>query len=329
VLFVLKELAQEVQAMVTLPQTSLPPSAFQAFRAFIKRHPALTYYVLAFAISWGSLLMVAAPGGIPGPSAHVSTLFPFAILGLLGGPSIAGIVMTGLVSGRSGLRALLSRLLSWHVGARWYAMALLTIPLVAAVTLFALSLTSPAFLPAIVTSANKASLLLAGLAVGLSGAVAEELGWTGFAVPALRQRHGVLTTGLIVGLLWGVWHVPITFWASGTSSGALSLDSFLPPLVFYMADLLAYRVLMVWVYDRTESLLLAILMHTSLIASTLFILAPQPILGQAIIYNLVVAVILWIVVGVVVVANSSNRSRGENTRAISVVNDVRTPVAQG
>jgi uncharacterized protein len=132
-----------------------------------------------------------------------------------------------------------------------------------------------------------------------------------------------------MGLLWGVWHVPITFWASGTSSGALSLDGFLPPLVFYMADLPAYRVLMVWVYDRTESLLLAILMHASLVASTLFILAPQPMLGPGIIYNVVLAVVLWVVVGAVVVVNSGKRSRGENKTAMSVVNNIKTPVAQG
>lgn len=322
-LFVLKKGVQEVQAMATLPQTALPPTTFQAFRAFIKRRPALTYYVLAFAISWGSLLIVAAPGGIPGASAHVATLFPLAILGLLAGPSVAGILMIGLVSGRAGLRDLLSRLLRWRVSVRWYAVALLTVPLVAAATLFALSLISPVFLPAIVTSADKASLLLAGLAVGLSGALAEELGWTGFAVPTLRLRHDILTTGLIVGLLWGVWHVPITFWASGTSSGALSLDGFLPALVFYLADLPAYRVLMVWVYDRTGSLLLAILMHASLIASTLFVLAPQPLLWSGIVYNLVVGVVLWVVVGAVVVATRGKRSRTEHTSAILVVNDVK------
>jgi uncharacterized protein len=96
-----------------------------------------------------------------------------------------------------------------------------------------------------------------------------------------------------------------------------------------MADLPAYRVLMVWVYDRTESLLLAILMHASLVASTLFILAPQPMLGPGIIYNVVLAVVLWVVVGAVVVVNSGKRSRGENKTAMSVVNNIKTPVAQG
>lgn len=290
--------------MATLQHTS--------FQVFIKRHPVLTYYALVFAISWGGLLIVAGPGGIPGKSSYVGTLFPIALAVMLAGPSVAGILLTSLVHGRAGLRAFFSRLLRWRVSARWYAVALLTIPLLVTVVLFALSLTSPVFLPAIVTAGNKITLLLFGIAVGLEGFI-EELGWTGFAVPELRKRYGVLSTGLIVGILWGAWHVPITFWASGSPSGALSLDLFLPPFLFYVAVLPVYRVLMVWVYNRTESLLMASLMHVSLIASTLFILAPPATGVPLMIYYLVLAAVLWLVVAAVAVANSGKFSRGENT----------------
>ena len=103
---------------------------------------------------------------------------------MLAGPSVAGILLTGLVDGRAGLRELLSRLLRWRVGARWYAVALLTAPLcVTGDTLRAF-----AHLPGvpprhIVASDDKASLLLIGIAVGLVVGIFEELGWTGFAMP--------------------------------------------------------------------------------------------------------------------------------------------------
>jgi hypothetical protein len=72
-----------------------------------------------------------------------------------------------------------------------------------------------------------------------------------------------------------VWHFLVQGWDSGTSSGGLSPALFLPLYFFSsVGGLTAYRVLMVWVYDRTESLLVAMLMHASLIASTLFILVP-------------------------------------------------------
>ena len=79
----------------------------------------------------------------------------------------------------------------WRVGAHWYAVALLTAPLVTMGILFMLSLTSPAFLPTIVTAENKAGLLLSSIVLGLVVCFFEELGWTGFAVPAFsacRER---------------------------------------------------------------------------------------------------------------------------------------------
>jgi hypothetical protein len=147
----------------------------------------------------------------------------------------------------------------------------------------------------------------------------EELGWTGFAVPTLlRQRHGVLATGLFVGVLWGLWHFLISFWASGTSSGALSLAGFLPAVLFYVGSLPAYRVLMVWVYDRTgESMFVAMLMHASFSASMLI---QQP-LGLALVpglaWNLVLAAALWVVVGAVALTQRGHLSRQPHRRRVA------------
>lgn len=91
--------------MATLPHTS--------FQAFIKRHPVLTYYALTFAISWGGFLLVGGPGLFSGTSWQSDPLFMFAILVMVVGPSIASILLTGLVDGRAGYRGLLSRMLRW------------------------------------------------------------------------------------------------------------------------------------------------------------------------------------------------------------------------
>jgi hypothetical protein len=100
-------------------------------RGFTFPHPVLAYYALTFAISWGGILMVVGgPGGIPGTSAQIARLMPLAIVFMLFGPSIAGILMTALVDGKKGLYELLSHFLEWRVGARWYAVALLTAPVV-------------------------------------------------------------------------------------------------------------------------------------------------------------------------------------------------------
>ncbi len=285
---------------------------------FIATHAVPTYFGLAFVISWGGvLLVIGGPAGIPGTSEELERLFPSAFLAMLTGPSIAGILLTGLVHGRTGFRALLSRLLEWRVGIRWYAVALLTAPLSMLGVLLALSLISPEYLPGIFTSGDKASLLLFGIAVGLGAGIFEELGWTGFAIPGLRLRDGVFETGVVVGVLWGAWHLLTNvFWGSDTSSGALSAMVYLTvrSVGLVVGGLVAYRILMVWVYDRTGSLLVAMLMHVSLTASTL-ILGPAAISGGPLVtYDLLLGAALWIVVAAVAVANGWRFTRQQPLR---------------
>ena len=99
-------------------------------KAFIKKHPLLSFYALAFAITWGGLIMVVGgPSKILGSPDLLGTRFSFVMLTWLAGPSVASILMTGIVNGRKGLRDLFARMTRWRVGARWYGVALLTAPL--------------------------------------------------------------------------------------------------------------------------------------------------------------------------------------------------------
>ena len=272
--------------------------------SFIKKHPMLTYFALAFAISWGGiLLVVGGPDAIPSPSEQAMKLLPVAILVMLVGPSVAGLLLTGLVDGRAGFRELLSRLFTWRAGIGWYAVALLTTPVLATLILLALSLFSPDFLPAIFTTDDKASLMLIGIVSGLVVGIFEETGWTGFAIPRLMLRYGVLATGLIVGLLWAAWHFLVYFWGSGDPSGTFSLVIFLPEFLFLVMVLPVYRVLMVWVYDHTQSLLVAMLMHAIHTASTTSILVPQVTGVSRVIYYFIFAAALWVFVAVIAAAN--------------------------
>lgn len=266
---------------------------------FIERQSLPTYFILTFVISWGAILIMVGPGGIPVTTAQVQILG----LAMLLGPSAASILLTGLAFGRKGFRDLLSRLLKYRVGARWYLVALLIAPLSTAAVLFALLIVSPDFVPGIFTAGDKMSLLVLGVVAGLIVGIFEELGWTGFAILRMRQRYGVLATGIIVGMLWGVWHF-ILFWERGSFSGALPLALLLARLFTWLP---AYRVLMVWVYDHTGSLLVAVLMHVSLVASTV-ILEPPLTGGALLTYILVRAAVLWIVVVVVAVANGGKLS---------------------
>jgi membrane protease YdiL (CAAX protease family) len=285
-----------------------------AIKAFLEGHTVISYYALAFAISWGAILLVVGlgPGGFSATPQQFQEDVPNAVPAMILGPGLAGILMTGLLYGRAGLREFRSRLLKWRVGAGWYAVALLTAPLVSTAVLLALSLVSPEYLPRIFTASDRTALLLMGIAVGLTAGIFEELGWTGFAVPTLlrRMRYGVLTTGLIVGVLWGAWHLPINFWASGVIVGELSLAVFAPVwlLGILVGSLVAFRVLMVWVYERTGSMLVAMLMHVSLATFT-FVLTP-PLGGAPYwIIGFACAAALWAIVAAVALAPGGHLSR--------------------
>ena len=264
---------------------------------FFRRHQVLSYFILVFALSWGAVLLVT--GGL-GPIGTADPRYLFVALTAPLAPAIVGLAMTGAVAGRAGYRGLLARLLRWRVGLRWYALALLLAPLTTIATgiLLAIVLRSPEFVPAIFTLQHPLALLVLGVMGGLVAGFCEELGWTGFAIPRLRLRHSILITGLLVGVVWGAWHFPL-FREADSFSEVL-------PLVLLLAQLFAwlpaYRVLMVWVYDRTGSLLVAIVMHASLSASKLVLQPPNLSDAQSLIGLLVWAASLWIVVAGVALA---------------------------
>ena len=262
--------------------------------ATLARHPVLSYAALAFAISWGGVVLAVGPGGFPGTVDEFEALLLPVVLAMLAGPSVAGLVVIGVADGRSGLHDLWARVLTVRVGIRWYLAAIAIAPLVVAGTLSALSLASPSFRPGILSVADPTSHLAIGLLTGLAAGLCEELGWTGIAVPKLRRRHGALATGLAVGLLWGAWHLLVIWWGSTASAGGVPMAVYLP--VMTLSFLPPYRVLMVWIYDRTQSVGVAMLMHASLTASVR-ILDPIGIAGAPIlIYDSSLGAVLWLVV---------------------------------
>ena len=278
------------------------------FRGHVAKYAVPIYFALTFAISWGGvLLVVGGPAGFTGATARSDPRFPLVYLAMLAGPAVSGVLCRWLVDGRAGLRALGLRLQHPGLGIRGYALALLTAPVLVLTAVLMLSVTSPEFLPGLFATDATAGLLIFAVVVGLGAGIFEELGWTGFAVPRLRRDHGMLATGLIVGAAWAAWHLLAAVWGIGGLAGSIPLAVFVP------ADLLsilpAYRVLMVWYYDRTQSLLGSMLMHASLTA-TLLALGPAAATGAHLLaFDLVMAVTLWGVVALLVVGRRSRATR--------------------
>jgi len=251
------------------------------------------YFLLTITITWGAIWAAVGMDGILGDKEITAAQMPVLYVATLLGPALAGLLMTAIVDGKQGFRTLFKRLAKWRADLRWYAFALLTAPVLIMSSLLVLSLFSPVFKPAIFLAENKVSLILIGVGMGVAVGLFEELGWTGFAIPRLRQDFGDLETGLITGFVWGLWHLPL-FAASAKLSGSV------PPLLYVCLLLFTflpvYRVLMVWLYGRTESILLTLLMHAPLSGSQL-VLIPADLSGlQLVTYNLLFTALLWLLV---------------------------------
>ena len=297
---------RQVKAIETTQHTS--------FRAFISRHAVLTV-TLVFALTlgpWGLALITASPGAFPGTGDELTPLAdpdPVMVLAWLLGtlsPALAGILVIALAYGGVGLRDLRSQLFRWRVGVRWYAVALLTVPLLMTAILAALSLTSKAFLTTTITAEDTAKLLAGYLVVGLVISFFEEIGWTGFATHELRKRHGLLATGLILGLPWGVMPAVVRGNRQWGCPPALEVAV----IFFYFVP---YRMLMVWVYDRPERA------AGDAHAPAAHRLPVPNLVGPAmagvpeLIFNLVLGATLWVFVAAIAAANPRKLSLG-NTR---------------
>jgi membrane protease YdiL (CAAX protease family) len=112
----------------------------------------------------------------------------------------------------------------------------------------------------------------------------------------------------MIGLPWGAWHYPL-FSGSASASGEIPPTLYIAVLLF--SFLIPYRILMVWVYDRTKSVLVVMLMHAPLAAGQLILLPPAISGERAVIFDLVFAAALWVFVAVVYLATRKS-GRGQS-----------------
>jgi membrane protease YdiL (CAAX protease family) len=217
---------------------------------FVKKYPAISLLVLAMTFGFAPALAVAA--GLLS-SAWIQ-------LGALSA-SLAAIVLVLIEGRKGGLRELLSRALIWRVGIQWWIFALfyVIVPSVPALYLYQL-LGGPAVDWSGLQPLYKVVPMFIFLT--LAAGIGEEFGWRGFLLPRLQARHNALVSGLIVGVAWAAWHVPM-FFIEGTSQYEQGLEGgLLPAILGYAAFVIVQSVQFTWLFNNTKgSVLMAAVFH--------------------------------------------------------------------
>lgn len=233
------------------------------------RTPSLVWFFVAtFGVTW----FFWVPGVVLfGPG--LSGLTPwspllFIVLQTLGaaGPSVVAYWLLRRSGQHTAIKSITQRYTLWRIALPWYLVAALLVPVIQLAGLFVGGVLTGS---EVVDPASPLGEMLGDL--GIAGVVAmfpliivaqlpsspllEEFGWRGFALPRLQDRYSALTSSVILGVLWGLWHLPIAL-AYGDS------------LLSLLLQITAVSVLMTWVFNSTGgSMLLAMLCHASLNAS--------------------------------------------------------------
>lgn len=161
-------------------------------------------------------------------------------------PSLMAIVVTALRYGKAGLGDLFASLFRVRAGWAWIALSVLAFPVLCLVVALARAaggggLAGFDFAPWLVALP---AILLAGHLLTDPGALGEELGWRGFALPRLLELTDARRASLALGLVWAVWHLP-AFYVGSLSQAELA---FVP----FVLRVVAYSAFMTWLFVNTR-----------------------------------------------------------------------------
>lgn len=242
--------------------TAIANTSIQTTRAtFVQKYPLMTFFLLALGSTW-PLLIADALGSWGLIPFRLPLSGPGILLTILMGycPTIAALIVTGMTRGKTGICRLLGRILRWRVGIGWYIMVIGGVGLLYFVALqldILFSGTGRALPPGGIP-ASAINALVMFIVNGLVNG--EEFGWRGFALPRLQAKYNALTSSLILGGVWILFHFPLFFTRGGGAGGNMSNT----PVLAFVAIILAGSVLVTWLFNNTRgSILFAYLFHAA------------------------------------------------------------------
>ncbi len=220
---------------------------------------------------WGIAYLV----GVSGESGEAIGVI--LVLLALSGPMVTGITFVYFALNREGQKDYWKRIINYKcISVKWYLVTFLLIPIVSALAAYL-----SGYWATLSISIILPTLFLTILTVPLVP-ILEELGWRGYVLDRLQERYSALVSSIILGALWGYWHLPV-FFLKGSVFNLMPVGT----LTFWLYPIHAIpiSICFTWIYNNTgRSTLSAIIFHIMLEISANFGLIPW--YKQEVIYNI-------------------------------------------
>ncbi|MGN6501953.1 MAG: CPBP family glutamic-type intramembrane protease, partial [Pseudolysinimonas sp.] len=212
----------------------------------MKRQPLIFFFLAAFILPWfvwGTT--IAQNAGI------ISWHIPESLAFWLGLP-IATYGTAALFGGWPAVKDLLLRLIRVKVNWLWYVVAIgLPVALGAVLVGLGALVGAPAGVGVLLPAGGLVGAVLLNTWMWL---ITEETAWRGYALPRLQRRFDPLIASLVLGVLWGLWHLPLFFIAGSFQSSI--------PFVGFLLSTVATAVIIGWLFNRARgSVLIVALFH--------------------------------------------------------------------
>lgn len=219
-------------------------------KTFINRHQISIFFVLTFIFSWFPWYAGIAP--------EVMTM----------GPSIAAFILVLIISGKRGFVDLLRPFGRWRASLGLWGIAILgpAVLYLMGLGVYLLLGGAPPPFTMIRSEFNLIPLYLVMVVLmPWNGPVGEEFGWRGFALPKLQNKYGPLIASLVIGTIWGIWHLP-SFFAPQGVVGAIAAALGIVFLIPYTLGTIANSIFMTWLFNksRASALIAGIVWHAAI-----------------------------------------------------------------
>lgn len=215
----------------------------------LRRHPLTIFFTLVYGLSAVGIAVLTVPAlaGSRPPDTTALVVFPVMVIGV----GVIGAGMTAAVDGPFALRDVAAGMSPRSAANRWAFFVLLPPAAILTVLILLRATVSDAFTP---------NFFPIGIVFGLAAGLTEEFAWSGFALPRMIGAVGMPSAAVLLGILWGLWHLPVADYLGAAHPHHGWWAAF---FAAFVAVLVALRVLIATVYLHTRSLLLAQLLHAS------------------------------------------------------------------